>query len=174
MSVGIFGSGPLGLLIAQVARANGAAPVFATEKLAHRLDAAKDFGAKIFVADGDEARAILAATNQRGVDIAFEAAGEPAAVEAACAAVKPGGRVVLAGIPNDDQTSFIASVARRKELTLQLVRRMRDTYPRAIELVAQGKVDVRSLVTHHFPLENTAAAFALAQRREGIKVIVQC
>jgi len=174
MTVGVFGCGPLGLLIAQVARASGAARIFATEKLAHRLYAAKNFSAEVFAADGDEARAILAATNQRGVDIAFEAAGEQAAVDAACAAVKPGGRVVLAGIPDDDQISFTASVARRKELTLQLVRRMRDTYPRAIELVVQRKVDVRSLVTHHFPLEKTGEAFAVAQSREGIKVIVKC
>jgi L-iditol 2-dehydrogenase len=174
MTIAILGCGPIGLLIAQVARVDGAARIFATEKLAHRSDAAENFGAEVFPADGDEAQAILAATKQRGVDVAFEAVGEQAAVEAACAAVKPGGRVVLAGIPDDDRTSFIASTARRKELTLQLVRRMRHTYPRAIELVTRGQVDVRSLVTHRFPLEQTGEAFAVAARREGIKVIVKC
>jgi L-iditol 2-dehydrogenase len=49
---------------------------------------------------------------------------------------------------------------------------MKHTYPRAIELVSQGLVDVRSLVTHHFPLEQTAEAFRVAERREGLKIIV--
>lgn len=107
-------------------------------------------------------------------DVAFEVAGEQAAVDAALASVKPGGCVVLVGIPDDDHTSFSASIARRKELTIKLVRRMRDTYPRAIQLVASGQIDVRSLVTHRFPLEKAGAAFAMAQRREGIKVMVKC
>jgi L-iditol 2-dehydrogenase len=174
MTVGVFGCGPIGLLIAQVARVSGAARVMATEKLSHRIDAAKLLGAEIFLADGDEVRAILAATNQRGVDVAFEAAGEQAAVDAAFALAKPGGCVVLAGIPADDHTLFAASIARRKELTIKFVRRMRNTYPRAIQLVASGQVDVRSLITHRFPLEKTSEAFVVAQRREGIKVMVKC
>ncbi len=174
MTVGVFGCGPIGLLIAQVARISGAARVMATEKLSHRIDAAKLLGAEIFRADGDEVRAILAATNQRGVDVAFEAAGEQAAVDAAFASAKPGGCVVLAGIPADDRTLFAASIGRRKELTIKFVRRMRNTYPRAIQLVASGQVDVRSLITHRFALEKTGEAFAVAQRREGIKVMVKC
>jgi threonine dehydrogenase-like Zn-dependent dehydrogenase len=50
---------------------------------------------------------------------------------------------------------------------------MKHTYPRAIELVASGKVDVKSLVTHRFPLERVAEAFEVAQRREGLKVIIE-
>jgi L-iditol 2-dehydrogenase len=173
MTVGVFGCGPIGLLIAQVARVSGAARVMATEKLSYRIDAAKHFGAETFFADGDEARAILSATNQRGVDVAFEVAGEQSAVDAAVASVKSGGCVVLAGIPEANRTLFAASMARRKELTIKLVRRMRNTYPRAIQLVASGQIDVRALVTHSFSLEKTGEAFAVAQRREGIKVVVK-
>jgi len=114
----------------------------------------------------------MTATGGRGVDVAFEAAGENEAVQAAIAAVRPGGRVVLIGIPADDQTAFTASIARRKGLTLKLVRRMKHTYPRAIRLVESGLVDVRSLVTHRFPLRESAEAFSTAQKREGLKVIV--
>jgi L-iditol 2-dehydrogenase len=94
-------------------------------------------------------------------------------VEAAIAAAKPGGRVILVGIPADDRTTFTASLARRKGLTIKLSRRMKHTYPRAIRLVQSGKVDVRSLVTHRFPLEKISEAFAVAQRREGLKVLVE-
>jgi L-iditol 2-dehydrogenase len=82
--------------------------------------------------------------------------------------------VILAGIPGDDRTSFSASAARRKGLTIKLVRRMKHTYPRAIELVSKGLVDVRSLVTHRFPLTQAREAFATAERRDGLKVIVEC
>lgn len=174
MAIAVMGAGPIGLLIQQLACLSGAQAVYVTDVLPHRLEVARSLGATkaIHAINGNEVPEILAATGGGGVDVAFEVAGENEAVEAAIAAVKPGGRVVLAGIPADDRTSFSASLARRKGLTIQLVRRMKFTYPRAIQLVESGQVDVRSLVTHHFPLEKTQAAFTTAQRREGLKIII--
>jgi L-iditol 2-dehydrogenase len=172
MTVGVYGCGPIGLLIIQVARIAGAARVLATDKLAHRLAAARAYGGEVFAADGAEAHALLAATRQRGVDVAFEVAGENAALDTAIATAKPGGCVIWAGIPEDDRTTISTSSARRKGLTIKVVRRMKHTYPRAMDLVARGLVDVRSLVTHRFSLEKTSEAFAVAARREGLKVIV--
>jgi len=175
MSVGVFGCGPIGLLIVQLARLSGASNILATDILPHRVEAAKGFGADqaLLAEAGRELDAILTAIEGRGVDVAFEAAGEQEAVDVSVAAVVPGGKVILVGIPADDRTSFSASVARRKGLTIKLVRRMKHTYPRAIELVSKRLVDVRSLVTHRFPLEKTAEAFAVAQRREGLKIIIE-
>ncbi len=177
MKVGVFGCGPIGLLILQVAGLSGAAKIIATDRLPHRVEAARAFGASdAFLADAEDLRTlemVRSATAGRGVDVAFEAAGTQEAVEASFAAVSAGGKVILAGIPDDDRTSFTASVARRKGLTIKLVRRMKHTYPRAIELVSRGLVDVRSLVTHHFPLERAAEAFGVAQRREGLKIIIE-
>ena len=175
MIIGVFGCGPIGLLIIQLARLSGAATIVATDKLPHRVDAAKALGAHhVYLTDGrPNASPVLAATSERGVDIAFEVAGEQGAVDDAFAAVIPGGKVVLAGIPGDDKTSFSASMARRKGLTIKLVRRMKHTYPRAIELVSKGLVDVRSIVTHHFPLTEALEAFRVAERREGLKIIIE-
>lgn len=159
MSVGVFGCGPIGQLVIQMVRLGGAIEVFVTEPLRHRLESAINLGAREWTSD-------------QKVDVAFEVAGENEAVETAFGAVKPGGQVILAGIPADDRTSFSASVARRKGLTIKLVRRMKFTYPRAIRLVESGRVDVRSLVTHHFPLENALEAFSVAQRRDGLKIII--
>src|SRR5689334_7925102 len=170
MSVGVFGCGPIGLLIIQMAKLSGAANIVATDKLAHRVDAAKRFGANETFWVGE--KSWLATTHGRGVDVAFNAAGSQGAVDNAFEAVLPGGKVVLVGIPDDDRTSFSASTARRKGLTIKLVRRMKHTYPRAIELVSKGLVDVRSLVTHRFPLEQAVEAFRVAQRREGLKIII--
>jgi L-iditol 2-dehydrogenase len=175
MTVGVFGCGPIGLLIIQMAKLSGTANILVTDKLAHRAEAAKRFGAShAYLADSvSQLSEIQAATNGRGVDVAFEAAGVQAAVDDAFAAVRPGGKVILAGIPNDDKTSFSASVARRKGLTIKLVRRMKHTYSRAIELVSKGLVDVGSLVTHRFPLEQAGEAFRVAERREGLKVVLE-
>jgi L-iditol 2-dehydrogenase len=158
--VGIFGCGPIGLLVLQVARISGADHIYFTEPLPHRQDAARQLGGTQWN-PGVE------------VDVAFECAGANEAVEDAISGVRPGGRVVIVGIPDDDRTSFTASVARRKGLTIKLSRRMHHTYPRAIRLVAAGLIDVRSFVTHRFKLSAAAEAFRVARRREGLKVIVE-
>jgi len=174
-TVGVFGSGPIGLFILQAARLAGAGALFATDLASrpHRLEAARALGARVFAADGSESRAIATAAGGFGLDVAIEAAGAQAAVDAAFEAVRPGGRVVLAGISGDERTSFPASSARRKGVTISLVRRMKHTYPRAIALALAGRVDLRSVVTHRFPLAEAAAAFELASRREGLKVLVE-
>jgi len=89
------------------------------------------------------------------------------------AAARPGGRVVLGGIPADDKIAFSASVARRKGLTIAMARRMNEVYPRAIDLVAAGRVDTATLVTHRFGLASAPKAFAVAAERTGLKVIIE-
>jgi L-iditol 2-dehydrogenase len=174
MTVGVFGCGPIGLLMLQVARAAGAVQLIATDLLPHRVESARALGAQAFMAnDPDHVNQILAATNGRGVDVAFEVSTNSDAVATAIATARPGSRVVLTGIPDDDRTTFKASVARRKGLTLKLVRRMKHTYPRAIRLVESGVVDVRSIVTHRLPLAEADQAFAIANKRDGLKVIVE-
>jgi len=188
----VAGCGPIGLLLIQVLRAAGAAWVAAFDPLPHRREAAVRLGADL-AADpahagisanpvragisADPARAQISAELREltgdGVDVAFEMAGTDGGVQLAMMAARPGGRVVLGGIPGDDQTRFQASVARRKGLTIAMVRRMNETYPRAISLAAAGKVDLRSLVSHTFPLAEAPGAFAAAAGRSGLKVVVE-
>jgi L-iditol 2-dehydrogenase len=89
------------------------------------------------------------------------------------ASVRPGGRVVLAGIPGDDAIRFPASVARRKGLTIAMVRRMNEVYPRAISLAVRGVVDLGSVVTSRVGLGEVQAAFADGARRTGLKVVIE-
>jgi L-iditol 2-dehydrogenase len=174
MSVGVYGCGPVGLMVVQLARLSGAAHVIATDLLPQRLEAAERAGATTAIQAnaGEEIGAIMAATAGQGVDVAFEVAGDQDAVDTAVATCKPGGNVILCGIPSVDLTSFKSSAARRKGLTFKCVRRMKHTYPRAIKLVESGLVDVDSLVTHHFSLEDSIEAFAAAEARQGLKVII--
>lgn len=175
MRVGVFGCGPIGLLIIQTLRLAGATQIIATEKLPHRIEAAKEFGAHhvIPIYEDSEAEKILSLTKGEGLDVCIEAAGENDAVETAIETSRPGARIVLVGIPADDKTSFKASSARRKGLTIKLCRRMKHTYPRSIKLVASGQIDVDNLVTHRFTMDEYQLAFDTAVRRDGLKVIIE-
>lgn len=174
MTVAIFGSGPIGLLILQLVKLSGAIPVLVTDRLQHRTESALQFGAdqSVMVSTSLDRSVLRELIGTRGVDVAFEVAGDQYAVDDAFEAVTLGGKVVLVGIPEDDHTHFSASVARRKGVTIKMVRRMKFTYPRAIDLVSMGSVDVRSLITHRFPLAQTQQAFETAERRDGLKVII--
>lgn len=174
-TVAVVGCGPIGLCLVQLARAAGATLVVAVDPLAHRRDAALRYGADLALPADPSGfgAAVSEATGGRGVDVAFEVAGTDEAVALALEAARPGARVVLAGIPGSDRTTFSASAARRKGLTLVMVRRMKETvYPRGIRLVERGLVDVRTLVTARFALDEVGRAFEVAQAREGLKVVV--
>jgi L-iditol 2-dehydrogenase len=171
----VVGTGPIGLLMVQALRRVGAQRVVAIEPLAHRRDAALRLGADavLDVPSASDDAVLADAIGADGADVVFDFAGSDEAIGTALRAARPGARVVLGGIPDGDRTSFQASLARRKGLTLVLVRRMNDAYPRAIRLAEQGLIDVSSIVSHRFPLERVADAFAVAAARDGLKVVVE-
>jgi L-iditol 2-dehydrogenase len=174
-SVGVFGCGPIGLFIIQLAHASGAARIVATDLMEHRLDAAREMGATHthLVAGGEERKALMAATGGRGIDVGFEAAGEDDALDTAIALAYPGSTVVIVGIPSASRTSFNPSPARRKGLTLKLSRRMNRVYPNAIQIVESRLADVRSVVTATYAMAQYDKAFTTAAKRDGLKVVVQ-
>ncbi len=174
MTVGVFGCGPIGLLIIQLARLAGARQIIATDPLLNRVEAARKIGADhaFLVQSATNLPELFDITNGRGVDVSFDASGSPDAVNTAFHLVIPGGKIMLVGIPDNDRTEFNAGLARRKGLTIKLVRRMKNTYPRAIELISGNRVDVKSIISHHFPLEQSIQAFQLAFQREGLKILI--
>ncbi len=175
MRVGVFGCGPIGLLIMQLASLSGAKEIVGTDRLSHRVEAAKSLGADLAlqVDENGNLPDLQRWKSEQGLDVVFETAGDNSAVENAVWAVKPGGRVVLVGIPEEDQTSFSASAARRKGLNLVMCRRSRNAFPRAISLAQSRNMELRSLVTHRFPFSQALEAFETASRREGIKTIIE-
>ena len=176
-TVAVLGAGPIGLLIAAVARAGGASDVLMTEPLAYRRQFALDYVADAVVnpEEVDVATEITRLTRGRGVDVAFEAAGVAETNEQAAQVAKIGGKVIVAGIPAEDEMAFSASNARRKGLTIKLVRRMKHTYPRAIRLVRAGQVNVRRLATHVLPLERIGEAFDMVAHYEDevLRAVIQ-
>ena len=168
-TAGVFGCGPIGLLLVQALRDAGATVTVATDRLQHRVDAAAALGADGALGAGDGGL-----PDGPSIDVAFEAAGEDAALADAFDAVRPGGRVVIVGIPDGDRTSFTASTARRKGLTLLLCRRMEPAdLPRAIRLAEAGRVELAPLVSERHPLSDWEEAFGALVERRGLKTIVE-
>lgn len=167
-AVAVFGCGPIGLMIARVARLAGARLVCATEPLRHRRAAAPRFGASAALDPSacDVVREIKDQTSGYGVDVAFEAAGSESATVQATQALCPGGTLVLLGYWKQDQVAIPGITAMRKGITVRFVRRMKNTFERAIDLARRGLVDVASLVTHEFSLDQAAEAFVRAEQRE--------
>ena len=161
-SVAILGAGPIGLLLLQVAKLAGAAPIYVIDQFPWRLALAQHYGAvPINFTAVDPVQAIMQATGGRGVDVAMEAAWADHSVQQAADMARMGGRLVLVGIPGPDKLEMKHSTARRKGLTIRVSRRMKHVYPRAIKLVENGSIDLQGIVSHRFPLSRTPEAYAL-------------
>lgn len=178
LRVGVYGCGPIGLLLVQLLGRAGAAAVVATDILAHRVAAAGAMGAsETFLVDAGpepESSAARLAARERQVDVAFEVSGSDAALDDAIAAVRPGGRIVLVGIPARDRTSFEAAAARRKELALLLCRRMMPTdLPHAVAIAAEGGLQLTELISHRYDMARAPEAFETLGTRRGLKIVVK-
>jgi L-iditol 2-dehydrogenase len=174
-AVGILGAGCIGLMILQVARAAGAGMLFVTDQFDWRLRVADSLGATaINFRKEDALERIRRETQGRGLDVVIEAAWGDESVSTAAEMARLGGRLVLVGIPSDDQLRMKHSTARRKGLTIRLSRRMKHVYPRAIDLVRRKKVDFKSLISHRFNLADAPEAFRLntAYRDEVVKTMI--
>lgn len=160
-SVAIIGAGPIGLCLIQLAKLAGAGTVYVAEKLPWRLELAQQFGA-------------VPLPEKVEVDVAIEAAWAAEAAQQSVDITRPGGTVVLVGIPLEDKLELKHSALRRKGLTLLMCRRMKHVYPRAIPLVESGQVDLKGMISHRFPLSQAAEAFAMnaAYEDEVIKVMI--
>lgn len=176
-SVAIVGAGPIGLVTLQVAKASGAGSITMIDLDEHRLATARALGAThtIDASQGDAVAALMAFTHGRGVDVVFEAAGSPKTAAAAVAMARRGGKVVMIGLPPEDNFPYPLVLAMSREIDILTVFRYANVYPAAIALVAQGRVDTRSLVTHRFPLEGAEEALKLSDSRADgvIKAMVE-
>jgi L-iditol 2-dehydrogenase len=168
----VIGAGTLGLLALQVLRAAGAR-VLVVSRSARRFDLARALGAAEThaVADGPLEAAARRFSGREGVDLVVETAGTAEAVNHAVAVVRPGGRVVLTGLPHEATTlSFFPVV--RHEITIIGSMIYQDEFPQALRLLETGLVRTGPLLTHRFDLGAIDAAFAAHREPASIKVAV--
>ncbi len=159
----ILGLGPIGLLTAQIAKLSGLRVLYGTDLLEYRVEAGRRYGVDVAfnAAKEETVPRIMAETGGRGVDVAIDCTNASEGLGLAVQVTRPAGRCVLTGISGEEYDPLPVSVARRRELTLRWCRRFRHNFPATIALIEAGRIDLRSLLTHSFPLERTQEAFEL-------------
>jgi 2-desacetyl-2-hydroxyethyl bacteriochlorophyllide A dehydrogenase len=169
----IVGAGTLGLLALQVLRARGAR-VMVTSRSRRRFDLASQLGADATHAtvEGPLADAARRFAGREGVDLVVETAGTAEAVTHALELVRPGGRVVLTGLPHEPTSVSFFSVVRR-EITLTGSMIYQDEFPEALRLVESGAVQTTPLITDRFGLDRIGEAFAAHADPSSIKVALE-
>jgi L-iditol 2-dehydrogenase len=174
--IAILGSGPIGLSCLVSAVAENANACYVTEKIEERVEAAKKNGAT-WVGNPNKEDIVKEILNVApdGVDTVFECAGQQETIDQAVELLKPGGKLMLVGIPRLERISFMIDKIRRKEITIVNVRRQNDCTQKAIDLVATGKVNADFMITHRFKLEQTQQAFDMvAEYHDGvIKALIE-
>jgi threonine dehydrogenase-like Zn-dependent dehydrogenase len=175
-AVAVFGDGPIGLLVAMMARAFGAASVTVVGGTPHRLALARQLGvdATLDINGAEDIAASLARASGGAPTVAIEATGNPAAVETAIGAVATGGRIVLLGLfagqrPRalDLDRVVIGEIALRGALGSPGV------WPDVIRLIESGRIDPRPLVSETLPLAGFVDGIARVKARSGVKVMVR-
>jgi len=163
-SVLVTGAGPVGLLAAATARAFGAGTVTVTDLSDFRLGLAATMG---FTTERGDAP-----TNER-FDVLLECSGAPGVLAGGMRRLLPGGRAAMIGMSKEEAIGLPLSQLNVNELTVALVNRYNHTWPLAIQLVSSGRVDVKPLITHHFPLEEAADALTLSSRvGDSVKAVI--
>jgi len=168
----VLGVGTLGLLAIQVLRTRGVR-VLAVGRSDRRLGLAKDLGADAVTTSemGEEIAAARAFTGREGVDLVVETAGTAHAVEQAVELCRPGGRVVLTGLPHaPTELNFFWVVRRELKIIGSMI--YQNEFHEAIRLLSVGAVRIDRLLTHRFSLERIDEAFQTHRAPESIKVAV--
>ena len=168
--IGILGAGPIGLSVMVCAKALGAERIYVTDKIAARARIARENGAD-WSANPGEAD-VLREIQEREpllLDTVYECAGQQETVDQGISLLKPGGKLMVIGIPREERLSFSIDQGRRKEICIQNVRRQNECVQPALDLIRDGKAQVDFMVTHRFPFERTKEAFDLvAAYRDGV------
>jgi L-iditol 2-dehydrogenase len=176
MKIAVLGAGPIGLSVLLCAKATAPCTALATDLLDERLAVARRCGADVvFHPRKNNVAAEIAQREPLGLDVVFECSGDPDCIDLGQSLLRPGGRLMIVGIPRADSVAFDPHGMRRSELCFQAVRRQNDCVAPVIGLISQRKLNPAPLLTHRFPLDEISAAFELvAGYRDGvIKAVVE-
>jgi L-iditol 2-dehydrogenase len=158
--IAVLGAGPIGLSVMLAALAEGAAAVYVTDRLDYRVELAQRHGAA-WAGNPDRVDVVSVVEEFEALqlDAVFECCGQQEAFAQGIELLKPGGKLMMIGIPEFDDYTFPADIARRKELCFQHVRRQNHCMQAAIDMIAEGRIKPQFMVTHRFPFSLSQEAF---------------
>lgn len=162
LKAAILGFGPIGMSVMLALKAAEADSIYVTDKIDERLVIA--YSEKATWTGNPLKENIVESLRKKvpeGIDVVFECCGQQEAVDQACEILKPGGRLVIVGIPEFERWSLNVDITRRHELSVQFIRRQVGCVEPALEMMSNGKIDVSRMVTHRFPFAATKEAFDL-------------
>ena len=170
VKMAILGAGPIGLSVLLCAKAVAPCTVYMTDLLDQRLDMAARMAADwTGNADRQDVEAAIADSEPAGLDLVFECSGNPACINPGLRMLRPGGTLVIVGIPPSQGVEFDVHRMRKWELSVKNVRRQVGCIEPVIRLLSTGQIDARPLVTHRFGLAEIREAFELvANYRDGV------
>ncbi len=172
----VIGAGTIGIMCALSLLAGGCSQVFVVDNKQEKLDIAASYQGIIPLnfTKVDPLKAVMEATDNWGCEVIVEASGAPAVYPGFADYGCPGGKVVLVGIPVDPVPFDIAKI-QAKELDIASVFRYANIYPRAINLIASGKLDVKRLISKVFPFDQAIDAYKLAEQNMAniVKIMIE-
>ncbi len=173
-TVAILGVGPVGTCVFHVLRTRGVGTVYTTDKREERLSFSRRLSPR-WAGNPDREDVVqrIAGFEPLQLDVVYECSGDPAAIRQGVELLKPGGTLVIVGIPPVDEVSFPIHELRRKEISIVNVRRQVRCTQKAIDLIEHQRVNLGTMVTHRFPIDKAAEAFSLvSQYRDGVMMAV--
>ncbi|UJQ94773.1 NAD(P)-dependent alcohol dehydrogenase [Mariluticola halotolerans] len=170
----VIGAGTIGIMVALAALAGGCSKVIISDVSEHKLNIAASYNGvePVNVAKASLEAAVNAQTDNWGADIVFEASGNPKVYDDMIKAVRPGGTLVLVGLP-PDRVPFNVNNAIAKEIRIETVFRYANVFDRALALIASGKVDLKPLISETYVFEDAIAAFDRAAEGRPTDVKIQ-
>ncbi len=170
----VIGAGTIGIMVALAALAGGCSKVIISDVSEHKLNIAASYNGvePVNVAKASLETAVNAQTDNWGADIVFEASGNPKVYDDMIKAVRPGGTLVLVGLP-PDRVPFNVNNAIAKEIRIETVFRYANVFDRALALIASGKVDLKPLISETYVFEDAIAAFDRAAEGRPTDVKIQ-
>lgn len=172
----VLGAGPIGVLTALAALAGGCGRVIISDVKAPKLELAATLGpiTPVNVARESLADAVRSATGGWGADVVFDAVGMPGSCAEAISVARPGGCIVLIGMPGSPVALDVVA-AQVKELRIETIFRYAHVFPRALSLMAGGRVNLKPLITDRFTFADSIAAFdyACAMKPTSVKVQIE-
>ncbi len=176
-SVVILGAGCIGLVTLLACKAFGASDITVCDVIPSRLEAAKRLGATRVVNGREEnvIEVINQLTGGRGVDKVFETAGNKFTTQQTADLVRPGGVVVLVGMAPDDMIPYNFVKMISKEADIRTIFRYVNMYPKAIQAVASGAIDISGIVTHEYTFDKTYEGFieVIANPKDVVKAVIK-
>ena len=169
-AVAVVGAGPIGLIAVALAKLAGASVIVAADRIEHRLQRARKLGADAAVnVDRESAVDAVMDLTGCGAHVVIDAAGKSESINNAMSCLRPGGRLVVVGIPSERAVPLNLWTALDREARIHVQKRSNGNDHDALDLLKRGQIRSDDIISHRFPLEQGQEAFdTMAEYRDGV------